>query len=406
MQISYIYHSGFLVETKECYYLFDYYKGALPRLKADKPIFVFASHSHSDHYNKEIFTLLEDMGMQHITAVLAKDIPPRKYPQDVEVQRVTFHETYNLPCHTTLETLLSTDAGVAFLVRCPEGILYHAGDLNDWVWEGEPEQDNRQMTGSYRHEINLLDSLLQGASIDAAFLPLDSRQENDYARGMLYFLKKINVKQVYPMHYWEKPEIIGQFLKEYPEYEGKVVRTEGGENGHGEYGILTIAEIDELDRYRAAYTLFSSLQKAEARAEREGWIDADELEKELEVSVKMKFKMIHENYNVADLERSIAFYEKALGLHEVRRKNGEGFIIVYMGNEESDFELELTWLEEHPGQYDLGECEFHLAFRTDDYDAAHRLHEEMGCICFENPAMGIYFIQDPDGYWLEIIPAR
>ena len=69
------------------------------------------------------------------------------------------------------------------------------------------------------------------------------------------------------------------------------------------------------------------------------------------------------------------------------------------------FELELTWLEEHPQSYDLGECEFHLAFETDDYDAAHKLHEEMGCICFENPAMGIYFIIDPDGYWLEILPA-
>lgn len=120
----------------------------------------------------------------------------------------------------------------------------------------------------------------------------------------------------------------------------------------------------------------------------------------------MNFKMVHENYNVADLERSIAFYEKALGLHEKRRKNGNGFIIVFMGNDSSDFELELTWLEEHPQNYNLGECEFHLAFRTEDFDAAHKLHEEMGCICFENPKMGIYFIQDPDGYWLEIVPTR
>ena len=120
----------------------------------------------------------------------------------------------------------------------------------------------------------------------------------------------------------------------------------------------------------------------------------------------MKFRMYHENYNVSDLNKSIAFYEKALGLHEKRRINGKGFIIVDMGNEESTFELELTWLEEHPQAYDLGECEFHLAFRTDDYEAAHKLHEEMGCICFENPAMGIYFITDPDGYWLEIVPEK
>ena len=120
----------------------------------------------------------------------------------------------------------------------------------------------------------------------------------------------------------------------------------------------------------------------------------------------MKFKMVHENYNVADLDKSMDFYEKALGLHEVRRINGEGFIIVFMGNEDNTFQLELTWLEEHIQPYNLGECEFHLAFETDDYEAAHKLHEEMGCICYENQAMGIYFIQDPDGYWLEIIPSK
>lgn len=120
----------------------------------------------------------------------------------------------------------------------------------------------------------------------------------------------------------------------------------------------------------------------------------------------MNFQMIHENYNVSDLHKSLAFYEKALGLHEKRHKNGDGFIIVYVGNDRSDFELELTWLKDHPQPYDLGECEFHLAFRADDFEAAHRLHEEMGCICFENPAMGIYFITDPDGYWLEIVPTK
>ena len=122
----------------------------------------------------------------------------------------------------------------------------------------------------------------------------------------------------------------------------------------------------------------------------------------------MTFTMVHENYNVSDLDASIAFYGKALGLHEVRRKTASdgSFIIAYLANENASFELELTWLRDHPQKYDLGECEFHLAFRTDDYDAAHALHEQMGCICFENPKMGIYFIIDPDGYWLEIVPTR
>ena len=122
----------------------------------------------------------------------------------------------------------------------------------------------------------------------------------------------------------------------------------------------------------------------------------------------MKFKMIHENFNVLDLQRSIAFYEEALGLKEVRRKvaSDDSFILVYMANDTSDFQLELTWLKDRTEPYDLGEEECHLAFRTDDYEAAHALHEKMGCICYENPKMGIYFIKDPDGYWLEVLPTR
>jgi len=122
----------------------------------------------------------------------------------------------------------------------------------------------------------------------------------------------------------------------------------------------------------------------------------------------MKFKMVHENYNVANLENSLKFYKEALGLSEKRRKTAPdgSFIIVFIGNENSDFELELTWLAEHPGKYNLGDEEFHLAFHVDDFKAAHELHEKMGCICYENHDMGIYFIQDPDGYWLEVIPEK
>ena len=118
--------------------------------------------------------------------------------------------------------------------------------------------------------------------------------------------------------------------------------------------------------------------------------------------------MIHENYNVQDLDRSIKFYGEALGLYETRRIESEdgSFIIVYLANEESSFQLELTWLRDHKEPYNLGECEFHLAFEADDYEAAYAKHKEMGCICFENPAMGIYFISDPDGYWLEILPRK
>ncbi len=120
----------------------------------------------------------------------------------------------------------------------------------------------------------------------------------------------------------------------------------------------------------------------------------------------MKFHFIHTNFNVLDLKKSLDFYEKSLGLKEVRRVERDGFTLVYVGDGVTDFELELTWLHDRTAPYDLGEQEFHLAFRVDDIEAAHKKHEEMGCICFENPKMGIYFIQDPDGYWLEIVPTR
>ena len=120
-------------------------------------------------------------------------------------------------------------------------------------------------------------------------------------------------------------------------------------------------------------------------------------------------KFYHFNFNVVDLERSLAFYKQALGLEPVREKTAAdgSFRLIYLGQEESDFQLELTWLRDRGAKpYDLGECEFHLAFVTDQYDALHARHKEMGCVCFENPAMGIYFISDPDGYWIEIVPVK
>ena len=117
----------------------------------------------------------------------------------------------------------------------------------------------------------------------------------------------------------------------------------------------------------------------------------------------------HFNFNVLDLERSLAFYRQALELSVAREKEaGDGsFKLVYLRDKEnSPFLLELTWLRDRTQPYDLGEEEFHLAFRTDDFAAAHEKHSQMGCICFENKAMGIYFIEAPDGYWLEIVPTR
>jgi lactoylglutathione lyase len=120
----------------------------------------------------------------------------------------------------------------------------------------------------------------------------------------------------------------------------------------------------------------------------------------------MQFTIAHTNLNVFNLERSVAFYEKALGLQVQRRKEaGDGsFVLVFLGDDVSGHQIELTWLRDRQEAYNLGDNEGHIAFLVDEYEAAHSLHSEMGCICFENKGMGIYFIEDPDGYWLEIIP--
>ena len=118
------------------------------------------------------------------------------------------------------------------------------------------------------------------------------------------------------------------------------------------------------------------------------------------------FRMVHVNHNVADLERAVAFYRDALGLTEVRRKEKESFSICYLADETKAFQLELTWLHDRAGAYDLGDNEFHLAFETDDMEGAYAKHKAMGCVCYENMAMGVYFISDPDGYWLEIVPKK
>lgn len=123
--------------------------------------------------------------------------------------------------------------------------------------------------------------------------------------------------------------------------------------------------------------------------------------------MEVKGRFDHFNFNVLDLNRSIRFYENALGLKEVRRMEAPdgSFILVYMGEEKTGFLLELTWLRDRKEPYDLGEGEFHLCMRVPgDYDAVRAYHKQMDCVCYENTDMGLYFINDPDGYWIEILP--
>ena len=125
--------------------------------------------------------------------------------------------------------------------------------------------------------------------------------------------------------------------------------------------------------------------------------------------MKVKGRFDHFNINVTQLERSLEFYQKALGLHETSRKEAAdgSFILVYLTDDATSFLLELTWLRDHEGAYELGENESHLCLRVEgDYDEVRKFHKEMGCVCYENEAMGLYFIHDPDNYWREILPVK
>ena len=120
----------------------------------------------------------------------------------------------------------------------------------------------------------------------------------------------------------------------------------------------------------------------------------------------MKFSFDHFNFNVFDLEKSIAFYKEAFNLVQLSEINAEdgSFKIVFLGDEKTGFRLELTWLRDRTERYNLGDLEYHLAFRVDDFERAFAKHKEMGAVCYENTAMGVYFVTDPDGYWIEVIP--
>lgn len=234
MKITYLAHSGFLVETREHYLLFDYYTGKLPILKPGKQLTVLVSHSHQDHYNKEIFAI--DAGRRPITYVLSRDIR-RKYVEELvrgedELLSVKAHETYELyDGRMRIETLRSTDVGVAFLVTVTEKDgkvyrFYHAGDLNLWKWEGESKAHNNNMEALYRREMERIG----GRHFDVAFVPLDPRLEHFAFGGMDIFLENAEADVVFPMHFWKQPGIIGEYLRARPQVTNLVMLNEEGKS--------------------------------------------------------------------------------------------------------------------------------------------------------------------------------
>lgn len=229
MKITYIEHSGFLLETEDTCFLFDYYKGKIPQTDERKALVVFVSHRHGDHYNKEIFELVKkypgvrfvlprDIRTGHLTA----EYKERGIDLESHILTVAKNAIQEMVLSNgrtvVIETLRSTDEGVAYFLSCEGRNFYHAGDLNLWVWEEESKQYNNNMKAAYYKELEKL----RGRSIDVAFVPLDPRQGKDAFMGLKSFMEYTKSSLVFPMHFWGEYGIIEDFLKNFPQYRDKI----------------------------------------------------------------------------------------------------------------------------------------------------------------------------------------
>lgn len=212
MNVTYIEHSCFSVELDKVILLFDYFKGELPIFDKEKTIYVFSSHNHHDHFNISIFQLLKRY--PKVKYVLSKDIKKkfgRKFFNTNGVDDETYNEIEFISINTIfetsdlhIETLNSTDEGVAFIVTADDKTIYHSGDLNLWAWNHKSEISNENMRKHYEKEIEKI----KNRHFDVAFVVLDPRQEEWFYLGFDYFMKNTHTDKVYPMHFWNDNSVI------------------------------------------------------------------------------------------------------------------------------------------------------------------------------------------------------
>ncbi len=225
MQITYLSHSGFIAETENGIYLFDYYKGELPEMNSEKQLFIFVSHGHYDHYKKEIFQLSQRRKEPYYILPEEIEIPEetkQELSKDHLIKVIPGKEYVVAGCK--IRTLRSTDEGVAYVVCDQNKTMYHAGDLNWWHWEEEEEPFNKMMERNYQREIRKLGNM----QIDAAFVPVDPRLGEQYCWGLDYFMRHTRTKKVFPMHFWGEYEIFDRLEKEECTecYRERIVRVE------------------------------------------------------------------------------------------------------------------------------------------------------------------------------------
>ena len=232
MQATFLAHSGFLVELDSLCLLFDWWKGPLPPLPEGKPLVVFSSHRHEDHFNPAIFSL--DDGSRTVRFVLGRDIRLTErnlarwgVPAETAQKCLTLggnEHAEPLP-GVGVETLPSTDEGVAFVVTAEGRTIYHAGDLHWWHWEGEDKAWNRNMEVNFKRYL----TPLEGRTLDLAMVPLDPRLEGGSYWGLAYFLEHTDPRRVLPMHQWGDFALTERFLAQYPQWADRIVpiTTEG-----------------------------------------------------------------------------------------------------------------------------------------------------------------------------------
>ena len=250
MKVTFIHHSSFLVECEDCILLFDYFRGEkvpemsfggiLPTFPPEKTIYVFASHMHRDHFDLEILKLAEIY--PDVQYVFSKDIRLSenyliKNQIDPQVKEkicfIKFNEQIDLK-GIHVETLKSTDEGVAFLVTVNGQTIYHAGDLNWWHWEGETDTFNAYQEETYKNQI----SKIVDRDIHTAFVVMDGRLKQQKFWGFDYFMKHVNAAHVFPMHLWKQFELIGL----YKEQADAKVKTESILEVSGENQIFVLDE--------------------------------------------------------------------------------------------------------------------------------------------------------------------
>lgn len=238
MKITYIHHSSFSVEFcdegSNIVMLFDYFNGELPEWDKGSSVYVFASHKHFDHFSKKIFNLA--LQYPDITFILAKETKMNeKYmnrcgiPNEAgsHINYVNKNKEYDFG-KLHVATLTSTDSGVAFIVEAGDKTLYHAGDLNWWAWKDD--EAARQMEKAFKAEVNKRD---KNFFVDAAFLPLDIRQEGGFYKGFDYYMRRWNIGKAFPMHCWGRFDAIDMLLEMEisEEYRDRIIKiTEDGES--------------------------------------------------------------------------------------------------------------------------------------------------------------------------------